>query len=43
MKSGVEHQKALEEEEEAIVKTSGTMKKRHSKRNITAEHSGQPE
>jgi hypothetical protein len=30
-------------QEEATVKTSGAMKERHRKRNITSEHSGQPE
>jgi hypothetical protein len=41
MKSGAENQKVPGEE--AAVKTSGAMKKRHRKRNITAECSGQPE
>jgi hypothetical protein len=41
MKSGAEHQKVPGEE--APVKTSGAMKKRHRKKNITAELSGQPE
>jgi hypothetical protein len=41
MKFGAEHQKVPVEE--AAVKTSGTVKKHHRKRNITAERSGQPE
>jgi hypothetical protein len=41
MRSGAEHQKVPGEE--VAVKTSGAMKKRHRKRNITAERSGQPE
>jgi hypothetical protein len=41
LKSGAEHQKVPGEK--AAVKISGAMKKRHRKRNITAELSGQSE